>query len=194
MKVTNFTVLKTNLNRRILLLISPALLLLMIGNQSFAVEPVYRVVIENVAGADEIAAGNILAGIKLLEDQLSQVEQASSGDIWSTLCAAYILDGTMSQAERTCTKAVEIEPSHQALNNRGVFRLHKGDLSGARKDFERVRTPDVEAYLEDLTKTDVRLVAATNYDLVNQLLAKYSTAEVKTANVINTAEVEDLRH
>ena len=98
----------------------------------------------------------------------------------------------MNQAEHACTKAVEINPTNHALNNRGVFRLYKGELSGARNDFKRARTPDVEAYLEELKTTDVRLVAASNFDLVSQLLAKFTAAEVKTSNEKSTAEVEDL--
>jgi len=164
----------------------------MIANQGFADESGYRVVLENVPGADEIEVGNIQAGFKILEDQLNQVEQVRSGDIWSTLCAAYLLDRSMNQAERACTKAVEIEPTHHALNNRGVFRLSKGDLSGARKDFERVRAPDVEAYLNELKTTNVRLVAASNFDLVNQTLAKYTATMVKTSNETGTAEVENI--
>ncbi len=195
MKSANFTELEKNVNGRNLLLIAPALAVavaLMIGSQSFADEHAYRVVLENVPGADEIEVGNIRAGIKMLEDQLNQVEQVSSGKIWSTLCAAYVLDKSLSQAERACTKAVEIEPSSHALNNRGVFRLFKLDLSGAREDFERARTPDVEAYLEKLKTTDVQLVAASNFDLLNQLLAAPTAAEVEKSNEIRTAEVEGL--
>ncbi len=191
----NFTVLERGVTRQSSLLMAPALVIaaaLMIGNQSFADDSDYRLVLENVLGTDEIEVGNILAGIKMLEDQLNHVEQANSGDIWSTLCAAYILIGSMNQAERACTKGVEIDPTYHALNNRGVFRVFTGDLSGARKDFERVRQPHVEAYLDQLKMTDVRLVAAGNFDLVNQRLAKYTAAEVKTSNVISTAEVENI--
>jgi len=204
MKNSNFTVLERNVMRRSSSLIAPALVIaaaLMIGNQSFADEPLFRVVVENVPGADEIEAGNIQAGIKMLEDQLNQVEQANSddiwstlysGDIWSTLCAAYIADGSLNQAERACTKAVEIDPTYQALNNRGVFRVSKGDLFRAREDFERVRAPHVESYLDKLKTSDVRLVAADNFDLVNRMLAKHTPAEVKASDVKSTAAIEDL--
>ncbi len=177
--------------RRSSSLIAPALAIaaaLMIGNQSFADESRYRVVLENVPGADEIEGGTIQAGIKMLEDQLNQIEQVNSGDIWSTLCAAYIANISLNQAEHACTKAVEIDPTYHALNNRGVFRVYKGDLSGAREDFERVRPPDVEGYLDKLKTTNVRLVAAGNFDLVNQLLAK-----VKTSDVMSTAAMEDIK-
>ncbi len=195
MKNSNFTVLKRNVMRRSSPLIAPALVIaaaLMIGNQSFADESRYRVVLENVPGADEIEAGNILAGIKILEDQLNQVEQGNSGDIWSTLCAAYVTNGSLNQAERACTKAVEIDPTYHALNNRGVFRVSKGDLFRAREDFERVRAPHVEAYLDKLKTSNVRLVAASNFDLVKQLLAKRSPAEFNTPEVMSTAAIEDL--
>ena len=195
MKNSNFTVLERNVMRRSSPLIAPALVIaaaLMIGNQSFADVSHYRVVLENVPGADEIEAGNILAGIKILEDQLNQVERANSNDIWSTLCGAYIVNGSLNQAERACTKAVEINPTYHALNNRGVFRVSKGDLFRAREDFERVRARHVEAYLDELKTTNVRLVAAGNFDLVNQILAEHTPAEVKTSDVVSTAAIEDL--
>ena len=110
----------------------------------------------------------------------------------STLCAAYIINIPLNQAERACAKAVEIDPTYHALNNRGVFRVYKGDLVNAREDFERVRPLDVEAYLDKLKTTNVRLVAASNYVLVNERLAKHSPAEVKASDVISTAAIEDL--
>ena len=195
MKNSNFTVLKKIVMRRSSSLIAPALFIaaaLMIGKQSFADESGYRVLLETVSGADEIEAGNIQAGIKMLEDQLNQVEQVNNGDIWSTLCAAYIINVSLNQAERACTKAVEIDPSYHALNNRGVFRVYKGDYSGAREDFERVRPLHVEAYLDKLKTTNVRLVAAGNFNLVNQRLAKHTPAEVKISGVVSTAAIEDL--
>ena len=195
MKNSNFTVLEKSVMWRSSTLITSALIIaaaLMIGNQSFADESRYRVLLEDVPGADEIEAGNIEAGIKILENQLIQVEQGNSGDIWSTICAAYIANLSLNKAERACTKAVDIDPTYHALNNRGVFRVYTGDLSGAREDFERVRPLDVEAYLENLETTNIRLVAANNFDLVSQRLAKHTAAEVNASNVISTAVIEDL--
>ena len=185
MKNCNFTAPIRNLTKRSSFLIAPALVIaaaLMIGNQGFTDESRYRVVLENVPGADEIEAGNIQAGITMLKAQLNQIEQVNSGDIWTTLCAAYIINISLDQAERACTKAVEIAPTNHALNNRGVFRVYKGDLSGARKDFERVRPPDVEAYLDKLKTTNVRLVAAGNLELVNQRLVRVKTSDVMSAD------------
>jgi Flp pilus assembly protein TadD len=196
MKNSNIDLLSRNVKRQCPLPIAPALMIaiaLMIGNQSFADEPGYRVLLEDVPGADEIEAGNTETGIEMLEEQLAQVEQKDSGDIWSTLCAAYIKNLALVRAERACNKAVEIEPTYYALNNRGVLRVYKGDLSGAREDFERARPPDMEAYLERLKTNNVRLVAAGNFDLLNQLLAKRSHTEGETRNVLSAAKIEDLR-
>ncbi len=165
---------------------------LIIGRQSFADESRYRVLLEDVPGADEIEAGNTEAGIKILEDQLAQVEQKNSGDIWSTLCAAYINNLALVQAERACNNAVDIEPTYYALNNRGVLRVYMGDLTGAREDFERVRPHDMEAYLERLKTNNVRLVAAGNFDLLNQLQAKRSHAGNEARTVLSAAKIEDL--
>jgi len=195
MKNANFTVLEKSVKNRSSTLITSALIIaaaLMIGNQSFADESRYRVLLEDVPGADEVEAGNILAGIKILEDQLNQVEQGNNGDIWSTLCAAYIANLSLKKAEHACTKAVDIDPTYHALNNRGVFRVYEGDLIRAREDFERVRPLDVEAYLNNIKTTNIRLVAANNFDLVCQKLAMQTAAEAKAPDVIRPAVIEDL--
>ncbi len=195
MKNSIFTVRERNVMSRSTAVIAPTLVfaaVLLIGNQSLADESRYRVLLESVPGADQIETGNILAGIKILEDQLNQAEQGNSGDIWSSLCAAYIINFSLNQAERACTKAVQIDPTYHALNNRGVLLVYKGDLIRAREDFERVRPLHLEAYLNKIITTNVRLVAANNFDLVNQLLAKRTPAGVKISDVVSTAAIEDL--
>jgi len=177
--------------RRSSALIAPSLIfavVFLIGSQSFADESRYRLLLERVPGTDQIVAGNTLAGIKILEDQVNQAEQANSGDIWSTLCAAYIINISLNQAELACTKAIQIDPSYYALNNRGVLRVYNGDLVGAREDFELIRSLHVEAYLNKTKTTNVRLIAANNSVLVNQLLAKRTSADVKTSG----ASIEDI--
>ncbi len=165
---------------------------LMLSNPSFADVFPFRVVFEDVPGVEKIQAGNVQAGIDMLVEQLKRVEPDSSGDIWVTLCAAYIINSSLDQAERACTKAVDIAPIHAAYNNRGVLRIYKGDLSGARKDFERVRPLNMEAYMEELKKTDARLVAVGNFDLIKQMLAKHTAAEVTASLALHTVVVEDL--
>ena len=197
MKNFNFTVVEKNVVRRNSPLIAPALIIaaaFMVGNQSFADGFPFRAVYADVPGANEVEAGKFQAGIKILEDQLNQVEQGNSGDIWATLCAAYIVSGSLDQAERPCNKAVELDPTYCALNNQGVFRVFKGDLSGAREDFERVRPRQLEAYLEELMKKNVRVVAADNLRLVNELSAKRRVARSDASVAVNTAEIEEPNH
>ncbi len=174
---------------------APALIIaaaLMLGNPSFAEVFPFRVAFENVPGVEEIEAGNIQAGIKVLEDQLQQTEAASSGDILATLCAAYIVNGSLHKAESACNKAVETNPSETAYNNRGVYRAFKGDLTGAREDFERVRPRDIEAYLDELKTKDVGLISIDNFYLLEELSAKHSPAEINASVAMTTATVEDI--
>ena len=197
MKNATFTVLEKDVMGRCSSLIAPVLIIaatLMTGNESYADGYPFRVVYANVPGANEIESGNFQAGIKLLEDQLNQVEQGNSGDIWATLCAAYIVNASLDQADRACTKAVEMDPTYCALNNRGVFRAFTGDLSGAREDFERARPPQLEAYLKELTTKDVRVIAADNFRLINELSAERQAAKIDASVAVNTAEIEDPNH
>ena len=194
MKNSNFTGLEKNVMRRrspliaLVLIIAAALLL---GNPSFAETFHFRVAFMNVPGLEEIEAGNLKAGIKVLEDQLTQIELESSGDIFATLCAAYIVDRSLDKAERACDKAIQISPTKTAYNNRGVLRAHKGDFVGAREDFDRVRPHQLEAYLDELKTKDVGLIAIGNFRLTDELLAKYSLEEIRASLAVRTAEIED---
>ena len=165
---------------------------LMLGNPSFAEVFPFRVAFENVPGVEKIDASNVEAGIKVLEDQLEQIEAASSGDILATLCAAYIVNVSLHKAERACNKAVETNPSETAYNNRGVYRAFTGDLIGAREDFERVRPRDIEAYLDELKRKDVGLMSIDNFYLIEELSAKHTPAEVNASVAMTTATKEDL--
>jgi tetratricopeptide (TPR) repeat protein len=176
--------------------IAPALVIataLLLGNPGFAEIIPFRVVFENVPGVEEIEAGNIQAGIEVLEDQLNQVEQGNSGDILTTLCAAYIVNISPDKAEGACNKAVEVDPTETAYNNRGVFRAFTGDFYGAREDFERVRPRQLEAYMDELRTKDVGLVAANNFHLIDQLLAEHTATEIKASIALRSAAIEDLR-
>ena len=165
---------------------------LMLGNPSFADVFPFRVAFENVPGIEEIEAGNIEAGIKVLEDQVEQIEPASSGDILATLCAAYIVNVSLDKAERACNKAVETDPTETAYNNRGVYRAFTGDLSGAREDFERARPRQLDAYMEELRTKVVGLMAVDNFYLIEELSAKHTAAEINASVAMSTAAIEDL--
>jgi Tfp pilus assembly protein PilF len=195
MKNFNFTVTERNVMGRSSPLIALALIIaatLMIGNQTFADETRFRVLFENVPGAEEIKTGNIQAGIKMLEDRLSQVEQEKSGDVWSTLCAAYVSTISLKQAKRACNKAVKIDPSYLALNNRGVFHLAIGDFTKAREDFDRARPLNEEASLDRIKTENARLVAARNFDLLKKKMAEHTPPVVRASGVIRTAAIEDI--
>ena len=167
---------------------------LMLGNPSFADVFHFRVAFENVPGVEEIEAGNIQAGIMVLEDLLDQIEPGSSGDILATLCAAYIVNVSLDKAERACDKAVETNPTETAYNNRGVIRAFNGDFSGASEDFKRAGPRQLEEYLNELRTTDVRLIAVDNLQLISEMSAKHTPAEVNTSVAWSTAAIEDLNN
>ena len=165
---------------------------LLLGSPSFAEVVNFRVAFDRLPGSEEIEAGNIQAGIKVLEDQLAQIELESSGDILATLCGAYIVSNSLDKAERACNKAVEIDPTETAYNNRGVFRAFTGDYFGAREDFDRVRPRQLEAYLDELRITDVPLVADDNFYLADKLLSKRTSVKLGRSFTSSAATIEDL--
>ena len=197
MKNSDFAERDKNVMRRSSPLFAPALIIaaaFVLGNQSFADGYYFRVVYADVSGVEELEAGNIQVGIKILKDQLNQGEQGNSSDIWATLCATYIVNVSLDQAEHACTKAVEVAPTYAALNNRGVFRAFKGDLSGAHEDFDRARPRQLEAYLKQLTTKDVRVVAANNFRLVDEELARRILENTDATVARSGAEIEDPSH
>jgi len=195
MKNSDFTAREKIVIRRSSRLLAPVLVFgatLLLGTASFAETFHFRVAFESVPGLEEIEAGNLQLGIKVLEDQLARSEPESSGDILTTLCAAYIVNRSLDKAARACDKAVAISPTETAYNNRGVFRAHTGDLSGARADFERVRPRQLEAYMEELRMKNVPLMAADNFDLVDELLSKRTAAQRNGPAALGSAAIEDL--
>ncbi|NNF40662.1 MAG: hypothetical protein HKN64_04735 [Woeseiaceae bacterium] len=143
-------------------------------------------------GLEQIENGNLEAGIKVLEDQLTRTELQGSGEIFATLCAAYIINGALEKAERACDKAIEISPTYAAINNRGVLRAHQGNFVGAREDFDRVRPLQLDSYLEELWVKDVPLMAEANFGLVDELLSSGAAVEAGPSFALTTAEIEDL--
>lgn len=158
----------------------------------YADENGYRVMLERVPGADEIDAGEIQAGIRLLEEQLKIADSTNEGEIWSTLCAAFIISYSLDRAKNACNKAVAIAPTYYALNNRGVYHVYTGNLPAAKRDFEEVRPEDLHAYLENLKKTDIRLVAAGNLELVGQAMVSHRQKKPPNRNAVKSADIEDL--
>ncbi len=165
---------------------------LMTSNLSWADEFSYRTAFENVPGVEELEAGNIQAGIEILEDQLYQAEMEFRGDLLATLCAAYVIDMSLANAAYACNEAVETYGTEMAYNNRGVYRVFIGDWIGAREDFDRARPEHLDAYLEELKTTDVRLMAIDNFERITLLSDKFTPADVVDSVVITTAAIEEL--
>lgn len=166
----------------------------LISNQSSAGGNNFRVVYADVPGVDQLEAGNVERGIEILEGQLKNAGKSDSSDIWATLCATYIIELSLNQAERACTIAVETGPTFAALNNRGVLRAYRGDFDGARDDFDRARPLQLEAYLQELMSKDVRVVAADNYRLINIVLTRRNSGSNGTSVARSSAEIEDPSH
>ena len=156
----------------------------------------FRVVYADVTGVEALEAGNLERGIKILKSQLRQSDTGNTSDVWATLCGAYIISLSLVQAAEACDNAVETGPTFAALNNRGVLRAYRRNLDGAREDFDRARPLQLEAYIQDLMSRDVRLVAADNYRLISEVLARRDAGSAPVAS--RTAEIEDpsqkLRH
>jgi len=196
MKNSNFTVLENNVTRRKSRLIAPTLIIaaaLILGNPSFAEVLVFRLALADVPGVEEIEAGDIQAGIEVLEDQLKRIKSGSNGNLLSTLCAAHILNDMLDMADRPCNEAVEVDPTRVAYNNRGVYRSHRGDLIGAREDFDHAHPQQLEAYVDELKAKDAGLIANDNFLVVDELLAKYDVEELNAAIAVYGAAIEDLR-
>lgn len=162
------------------------------AGEAFADDYDLRVVYADVPGTSKLEAGQIEAGVELLEARLNDLsdrparEQAS--DIMATLCAAYIISRSLDRAERPCNQAVERAPSFTALNNRAIYRAFTGDIAGARDDLDRARPARLEAYINELAERDPRVVAAYNFGLIEQLLANRRGESMDKA----TASIEEL--
>lgn len=159
------------------------------SSPGFAEGSNFRVVYAEVTGVGELEAGNLERGIKILKSQLRKSGTDNTSDIWATLCGAYIISLSLNQADEACDKAVETGPTFAALNNRGVLRAYRRNLNGAREDFDRARPLQQEAYIQELMSRDVRLVAADNYRLISEVLARRDAGSSTVAN--RTAEIED---
>ena len=152
----------------------------------------FRVAFEHVPGLEEIEAGNLDAGIRILEEQLDSDAPDNDGDVLATLCAAHIVNGTLSEAERVCDKAIKVKPGNTAYNNRGVLRAHTGYLAGAREDFARVRPQELDVYLEQLWTTDVPLLANSNFELVDKMLNESAAPRIRRSFAASGSKIEEI--
>ncbi len=117
-------------------------------------------------GSDEYGAGELDAAIEILESRIKMADNHYVGKELTTLCGFYVLKGNLDAARKTCSAAIEIDPSGFAYNNRAVLRVQLGDTVGALEDFDRVRVlpDDQPRYIEQLTKHDGTIAAmASNF-------------------------------
>jgi tetratricopeptide (TPR) repeat protein len=155
----------------------------------------FRVVYAEVPGINEVLAGDRAAAIEILESRAKDSGSYYLTDELATLCALYVVSGKFAVAHEACNKAVEIDQSHTAYNNRGVLRAHLGDAVGALEDFERARVlpKHQKRYVQELMNRDPRLIATSNYAVARKLSAKRRFDPSQAlANSVRGASVEDL--
>lgn len=175
-------------------LTAAAALILVIASTTAGAETYpFRVAFEDVPGAAELGAGDIDAGIEILERQIDS-EDDNAGLVLATLCGAYVLDASLHKADRICDQAVEQYPGETAFNNRGVLRAFNGDFRGAGADFDRARPERMAEYIENLKAKDVGLIADGNFGLLLELAVKHSPVDVKSSVAANAgANVEPIK-
>ncbi len=162
------------------------------GNTSFAESFPFRVAFENLPGVEQIEAGNMRAGIELLEQQLEKATAGSRGDVLATLCGAYVMGHYLDKAVSTCDDAVQTKATDTAHNNRGVYRIFTGNFDGATADFNRARPHRMEEYFEYLKTKHAALIANTNYDILQVMAAEYESTDVNTSVAMQPATTEDV--
>lgn len=168
-----------------------AFVLLALPATGFANEYSFKVSYEDIPGVEELEAGDINHGIRILEAQADDRSSPNYGFALATLCGAYVIAADLAEAEQVCDKAVAEGPADTAFNNRGVLRIHMGDLPGAREDFDRARPPAVEEYIETLYEVDPKLIASDNFET----LVRYQDRKIARARAIHKiggAAIEDV--
>ena len=157
-----------------------------------AKEYAFKVSYEDIPGVDELEAGDVDEGIAILESQLSDRKSRNYGHALATLCGAYVMTGEYDKAASVCDKAVRDGPADTAYNNRGVLRVHTGDLTGASQDFDRARPERVEEYVELLYGIDPKLIASSNYETLNRYNERKMARSERLAKSIGGASIEDV--
>ena len=154
----------------------------------------FKVIYAEVPGIEDISAVNHVAAIEILESRAKDASNHYVTNELATLCALYIVKNRLVTAHKTCQVAVETDQSDAAYNNRGVLRVHLGDTAGAMEDFERARVlpHNKQRYIEELMRTDARLVASRNFAVAIKYSVRRSHLGQTLANSVRSASVEDL--
>lgn len=131
----------------------------------------FRVGFAEVPGIEEIEAGRYREAIEILENRRDDPDVQYIKEELTTLCGVYIVARELQKARKVCDEAVEKDRTDAAWNNRGVLRIHSGNTAGALRDFSKVRVPPIEydGYIADLLRRNPRLMASSNYELVEKI-------------------------
>ncbi len=170
--------------------------MLALSNLSIAAPNEFKLVYAQVPGIEKALAGDIDLAIADLELRARDPFNDYMPDELSTLCALYVVTGKLEAGRKTCNAAVENDESDAAYNNRGVLRARLGDVAGAMRDLERARVlPDnQQRYIEELVRTDARLIASSNYAVVTKYAETRGRPDPVKALTgrVRGASVEDL--
>lgn len=151
----------------------------------------FRVVYADVPASEQVRAGHHKQAIRLLEKSTSDPDVPYTPGELSTLCALYVVYKDFENATRTCDKALRKDRSNAAFNNRGVLRVHLGDIEGAKADFDRARIRDGQRdeYIATLLRGDARLIATGNFEIVTDYAQRLRAIESRRKA---SATIEDV--
>lgn len=153
----------------------------------------FRVSYEDLPGVSELEAGDFTGGIRILEQLAAEVDSPNLGMVLATLCGAYVMAGQFDAAVPVCDRAVATGPADIAYNNRGVLHMHRGNIAGARADFDRARPEFVDEYIKRLRMSDPKLIADSNYATLKRYSAGVQPAKAGTnARALRGAMIETL--
>lgn len=154
----------------------------------------FRVGFAEVPGIEEIEAGRFREAIEILENRRRDPDAQYIEEELTTLCGVYIVAGELRKARKVCDEAVEKDRTDAAWNNRGVLRIHSGDTAGALSDFSKVRVPPIEydGYIADLMRRNPRLMASSNYELVEKIRGKGMAGHEGRSFDVRGASVETI--
>ncbi len=176
------------MNRSITKILGVAVLLTL-SHISYAEHVPFRIAFEDVPGSEQLVAGDVQEGIRILKAELEK-DDSDRGHILSTLCGAYLMDKSLNKARPVCYQAANKYPGESSFNNRGVYRAVTGNMAGAIDDFKRAQPLQPDQYLEFLRTKDIGLIAMHNTDLLN-VYQPWQTGDAFRA-VPLTAEVENI--
>ena len=151
----------------------------------------FRVAMEDIPGVDDVLAGDIAAGQRKLEAQVQTTAGDLRGQVLATLCGVYVLAQEYQLARNTCNRAVAEHGDETAYNNRGVYKVHLGDLQGAALDFAKARPTDVDDHLALLWATNPGLIAVGNTEKLGALATRLDDQQPPGGDIV-AASIENL--